>query len=157
MPDLKKLTAALTEIVGVETKRANALTEGMLVPINQSLQDIVGVDRDATSAFAQTSPELGSGMIANPLSPLQGDEAFFTYLLPGAIYQAHDGSTWEIEEYDFEGKVRISNPWYPRRQGVVSVQDIRRSIYAWIDPVHVPVPPPPAGVDYGILDVREVA
>jgi hypothetical protein len=126
---------------------------GILVPeqavSNAKLQDIVGVAEDALSIFAQTSPPPGVGEIDNPLSPIHGDQIFFTYLWVGARFQSHDGQWWEIDEYDGWGKIGLHNVWYPRMQAIVSVADVRRSIYAWIEPIQQVVPPAPAGVVYG--------
>ena len=36
----------------------------------------------------------------------------------------------------------------------MSIGDIRRSIYQWIEPVTQDVPPPPPGVDYSSLPVK---
>lgn len=157
MSDSTKLAAALADTVGVETKTANVLTEDFAVNPASALQGIVGVDRDAVSAFAQTSPDTGHGALANPFSPMQGDEIFWTYMLPGAVFQAHDNQYFLIESYDFQDKVHISNVWYPRQQGVFDIETIRKSISAWVDPVQITVPPPPVGVNYGTMDVREVA
>jgi hypothetical protein len=156
MIDTKTLVSALAATVGVEPKTANVFTQDHHMTPTQALQGIVGTDEDPVSTFAQLSPETGHDPKASPLGPLQGDEAFFAYCLPGAIFQDKQGQTWQIEEYDFEGKVRISNIWYPRLQAVVNIQDVRNSIYAWTDPVQQVVPPPPAGVDYGVVDVRVV-
>jgi hypothetical protein len=155
MPKTINLASALSSVVPAE-KRANALTHDRDQIITQSLQDIVGEDRSPVSAFGQTSPDLGHGLLANPLSPLQGDEIFWTYCMSGAIFQSHDGQVWEIQSYAGEGTVEVMNLWYVRQRGFVSIQDLRKSIYAWIDPVQLRVPPPPAGVDYGTLDVRVV-
>lgn len=125
---------------------------GILVPeqavSNSKLQDMVGLAGDATSIFAQTSPRSGEGQMDNPMSPIHGDEIFFTYLWVGARFQSHDGQWWEIDEYDGWGKIGLHNVWYPRMQAIVSVDDVRRSIYAWIEPIQQVVPPAPAGVSY---------
>ena len=48
---------------------------------------------DASSQFAQTAPGVQNQM-PNPLSPIMEDADFFTYLMPGAVFEAHDGSQW---------------------------------------------------------------
>ena len=117
-----------------------------------SLAGIVGVSPDsptntAVSWATQTSPEV-SMQQPNPLNPLSGDETFYTYLMPGAVFQAHDGSQWEIEAYNMTGTVEITNRWIPRTHGIVPVADIRRSIHSWIEPVLLRIPPPIEGIVY---------
>jgi hypothetical protein len=99
----------------------------------------------ATSTFAQKSP--GENIQPNPLSPILGDEVFFTYMMPGAVFEAHDGSQWVITSYDWDARVEIQNRWYPRQVANVGTSDIRRSIAMWVDPVNIKVPPPLA-VEY---------
>lgn len=101
---------------------------------------------DATSQFAQTSPD--NSLLPNPLSPIMGDEDFYTYMMPGAVFEAHDGSQWLITAYEWDGRVEIQNRWYPRRIANVSTADVRRSIAMWVEPVNVRVPPPIPGVAY---------
>jgi len=101
----------------------------------------------ATSPFAQKAPGIDSTQ-PNPLSPIMGDETFFTYLIPGSAFEAHDGSQWVITAYDWDSRVEIQNRWYPRQIANVGTSDIRRSIAMWVDPVNVKVPPPVAVADY---------
>ena len=102
---------------------------------------------DATSQFAQTAPGV-QGQMANPLSPIMGDADFFTYLIPGAVFEAHDGSQWLITAYEWDNRVEIQNRWYPRQIANVTTNDVRRSISMWVEPVNVKVPAPIAGVLY---------
>jgi hypothetical protein len=88
------------------------------------------------------------------LSPIEGDEIFFAYLMPWATFQANDGSEWNILEYSSPNQIEIENRWYPRIHAYVSIGDIRRSIHQWIEPVTQTVPPPPPGVDYSALPVK---
>jgi hypothetical protein len=149
------LASSLIAFAGIAPKQANAMTPPTDQPVlDIKLQAIVGDSGEQKGIFSQTSPEIGNELLANPLSPLQGDDLFFTYMVPGSRFAAHDGSWWEIEDYDFEGAVGIRNVWYPRQRGVVSVQDVRRSIAQWVHPIQQTVPPIPKGVDYGVLDVR---
>jgi hypothetical protein len=41
--------------------------------------------------------------LPNPLSPLEGDEIFFAYMISGASFQARDGSQWDILGYPWQG------------------------------------------------------
>lgn len=100
---------------------------------------------DATSQFAQTAP---GTLLPNPLSPIQGDDDFYTYMMPGAVFEAHDGSQWLITAYEWDGRVEIQNRWYPRRVANVPLSDVRRSIAMWVEPVNVRVPAPLPGVTY---------
>jgi hypothetical protein len=122
---------------------------------NPELQAMVG-DPDDTriSTFVQFQPNPGNTLLPNPLSPLQGDEIFFAYMIPGAAFQARDGSQWNIIDYPWIGYVQIENRWYPRLQGRVSINDVRRSIEQWIEPIQQYVPAPPPGVDYGAQLVK---
>lgn len=125
--------------------------------INPELQRMVGDPDDTRSTpFAQFKPNPGSLQLPNPLSPIEGDEAFFAYCWPGAVFQSHDGQQWWIEDMDFDGQALITNRWYPRIQARVSLYDIRRSIHSWVEPVQVNVPPPPPGVRYDAQPVRIV-
>lgn len=113
------------------------------------LADLAGISaesptNEAVSWSAQTSPQT-SDRIPNPLSPVQGDETFYTYCMPGAVFQAHDGSQWMILEYEWNGRIQIENRWNPNINANVPVADIRRSIDAWVDPVYIKVPPPLVG------------
>ena len=102
---------------------------------------------DATSQFSQTAPGAQTQM-ANPLSPILGDSDFFTYLNPGAVFEAHDGSQWVITAYEWDSRVEIQNRWYPRQIANVTTNDVRRSIAMWVEPVNVKVPAPLPGVVY---------
>jgi hypothetical protein len=102
---------------------------------------------DATSTFAQTAPGVQT-QLPNPLSPIMGDVDFFTYLIPGAVFEAHDGSQWTITAYDWDGRVEIQNRWYPRQIANISTNDVRRSIAMWVEPVNVKVPDPLPGITY---------
>jgi len=118
----------------------------------ESVCDIAGIcstgpRAEATQSFAQKAPAVDNTM-PNPLSPIMGDEAFFTYLMPGAVFEAHDGSQWLITAYDWDSRVEIENRWYPRQIANVGQADIRRSIAMWIEPVNVRVPPPVSAVEY---------
>jgi hypothetical protein len=136
-------------------KTARVLDESDDQNVNPELQAMVGDPDDARiSTFAQFQPNPGTMQLPNPLSPLQGDEVFFAYMIPGAIYQAHDGSQWEIVDYPWAGYVWIENKWYPRLQGRVSINDVRRSIEQWVEPIQQFVPAPPPGVDYGAQLVK---
>lgn len=138
-------------------KVARVLDESDLPNSDPDLQDIVGDPDDTrTSTFVQFKPIDGGRQIPNPLSPLQGDEIFFAYMIPGAVFQAHDGSQWNILGYAGTQLVQIENRWYPRLQGEVSVNDVRRSIEQWIEPIQQYVPAPPVGVEYGVTPVRIV-
>ena len=77
-----------------------------------------------------------------------GDADFFTYLIPGAVFEAHDGSQWLITAYDWDGRVEIENRWYPRQIANVSTNDVRRSISMWVEPVNVKIPAPLPDVKY---------
>jgi hypothetical protein len=68
-------------------------------------------------------------------SPIGGDHTFYTYFVPGAMFQAKDGSTWHLETVNDFGMCRIRNAWYPREEATVPVADIRRSIDSWIMPI----------------------
>jgi hypothetical protein len=124
---------------------------------NPELQRMVG-DPDDTyvSNFAQLKPNPGTLQLPNPLSPIEGDEIFFTYLIPGAVFQSHDGQQWIIEAYDWTGQIEITNRWYPRMHAQVSVYDVRRSIDQWVEPIQQNVPPAPPGVRYDAQPVRIV-
>lgn len=78
----------------------------------------------------------------NFLSPVDGDQAFYTYFVPGAIFQAKDGSSWQVENLPTEGSglCRIRNIWYPREEATIPQQKIRETIDMWIYPVIQVVP-----------------
>src|SRR5208282_5634134 len=139
------------------SKTARILCEEDLPNGNPELQKMVGDPDDfRTSTFAQFAPNPGNLLLPNPLSPIEGDEVFFAYMIPGAIFQAHDGSQWWILGYDYRGQVEIENRWYPRIHAQVSVYDVRRSIDQWIEPIQQTVPPPPPGVNYDAQPVMIV-
>ena len=121
-------------------KLANLLAEQAQVCV-----DLTGPD--ATSQFAQTAPGVQLQQ-PNPLSPILNDGDFFTYLAPGAVFEALDGSQWLITAYDWDGRVEIENRWYPRQVANCSTNDVRRSIAMWVEPVNVKVPAPLPGVEY---------
>ena len=147
--------------MALDTKKMASLLGTLLLEekpeINNKLQDVAGDNTDIPiSTFTQYEPNPGGAQKANPLSPVEGDEIFVTYLIPGAIFQAHDGSLWNILDYEWDGRVEIENVWYPREHAQVSLDDIRRSIHAWVVPIQQTVPPPPEGASYGIQSVRIV-
>lgn len=159
MLDSKTLSNSLVAFVGIgEPKQASALTKLDEMPVDSAkLQEIIGdPDTQPISWSAQTKPSAGATLLPNPLSPVEGDEVFFSGLFDGARYQANDGSWWDIVNYDWEGAVTVQNVWYPRIQSVVSIQDVRRSIHSWIEPFLQRVPPLPAGVDYGVVETRVI-
>lgn len=125
---------------------------------NAKLQQIMGDPLDQPyTPFVQFRPNPGTMQIPNPLSPIEGDEAFFTYLIPGAVFQSHDGQQWVIDNYN-QGAygVEIYNRWYPRQRAFVNIDDIRRSIHSYVEPVQVVIPAPPPGVSYIGQPVRIV-
>jgi hypothetical protein len=125
---------------------------------NTKLQQIMGDSLDQPiTPFAQFWPNVGTMQMPNPLSPIEGDACFFTYMVPGAVFQSHDGQQWVIDDYNGGPYgVQIYNRWYPRLRAWVNVDDIRRSIHSWVEPVQVVVPPPPPGVNYIGQPVRIV-
>jgi hypothetical protein len=125
---------------------------------NSKLQQTMGDSLDQPiSAFAQFYPNVGTMQMPNPLSPVEGDACFFTYMVPGAVFQSHDGQQWDVLDYNGGAYgVHIQNRWYPRLQAWVNLDDIRRSIHSWVEPVQVVVPPPPPGVNYIGQPVRIV-
>lgn len=155
------MSAALNlskSLTGLVTKEANAFTSLEEQPgINAKLQEIVGdPDTEPLSWSAQFKPSTGDTLQYDPNSPLEGDEIFFSGLFDGARFSDKNGDWWDILSYEFEGAVMIQKVWYPRIQGPVSVQAVRASIHSWIEPFLQRVPPPPAGVDYGVLETRVV-
>lgn len=76
------------------------------------------------------------------LNPTGGDHAFYTYLIPGAVWQALDGSTWLIEDITDQGLYNCKNWWYPREWKMMTRDEIRKTIEAWVDPILQHVPPP---------------
>lgn len=138
-------------------KQARVLDESDLPNVNPKLQTMVGDPDDTrSSTFAQFKPNPGNLQLPNPLSPLEGDEIFFAYMIPGACFQSCDGSQWTILDYPWQGVVHIENRWYPRVQGQVGLNDVRRSIEQWVEPIQQFVPAPPPGVDYGAMPVKIV-
>jgi hypothetical protein len=138
-------------------KTARVLDESDLPNGNPELQSMVGDPDDyRSSPFAQFKPNPGNMQLPNPLSPIEGDEMFFAYMIPGAAFQAKDGSQWNILDYPWQGVVHIENRWYPRINAQVNLNDVRRSIEQWIEPVQVFIAAPAPGVDYGALAVKIV-
>ncbi len=125
---------------------------------NPKLQQVVGDPLDQPiSAFVQFYPNTGLMQTPNPLSPIEGDAAFFAYMIPGAVFQSHDGQQWVIDDYNAGAYgVELYNRWYPRLRAFVNVSDVRRSIHSWVEPIQVVVPPPPPGVTYQGQPVRIV-
>ncbi len=158
MLDSKTLANSLSRFAGIGGRTtASALTPPTDQPLtSEKLQLIVGDPGQQRSTFYQVTPGEGGQLLANPLTPLQGDEIFYMGLQPGSRFSAHDGSWWEITEYDWGDQVTVVNVWYPRVFGVCSVADIRKAIYAWIEPFQQVVPAVPIGVDYGVLETRAV-
>jgi hypothetical protein len=158
MIDSMTLASSLAAAAGMGSKTASIYAPVLeKPPVDAKLQAIIGDPGEQQSIFAQTSPDVGNHLLPNPFSPFQGDEVFFTYLIPGARFASHDGQWFEIDAYSFgEGSVSIHNVWYPRMSGIVSVQDIRKSIAQWIHPVQQTVPPIPIDVDYGVIETRIV-
>lgn len=149
------VTVTANDLADAILKTAGVLCEGDHPNDDQELQAIVGDPLDTrTSTFAQFKPNPGTLQMPNPLSPIEGDEIFFAYMIPGAVFQALDGSEWNILFYDGADSIQIENRWYPRISWYVSIGDIRRSIHQWIEPVTQTVPPPPPGVDYSALPVK---
>lgn len=100
------------------------------------------------AAAGISTEELTLGPTANPTelatdSPIGGDHSFYTYFVPGAIFQARDGSTWLIEAMEANGLARIRNTWYPREEATLAPAAIRASIESWISPVQQRVTPLP--------------
>lgn len=134
----------------MSSKKSSLLHKDDHASTNSKLQAIVGDPLDQpVSAFAQFKPNPGTMQMPNPMSPIEGDEMFFMYLISGAVFQSHDGQQWEIEDIN-QGAygVLIFNRWYPRQRAQVNIDDVRRSIHSWVEPVQVVVPPPPPGVSY---------
>ena len=153
MIDSVTLTKSL--IASME-KKGNAFTMAEQPTDNANLQAIIGDPNTFPLSWsAQFLPTDGLPLTANPLSPVEGDEIFFSGMFDGARMQAMDGSWWDIVEYNFEGSIKIQNVFYPRIIAVVSLQDIRRSIHSWIEPFLQRVPPAADGIDYGILRTKE--
>lgn len=122
------------------------------------LQTIMGDSLDQPiSAFAQFYSNPGTMQLPNPLSPIEGDACFFMYMIPGAVFQSHDGQQWVVDDYNAAAYgVELYNRWYPRLRAFVNLDDVRRSIHSWVEPVQAVVPPPPPGVTYTGQPVRIV-
>lgn len=150
MADSKQLAALVA-------KQAGLLCLDDAPNSNPDLQAMVGDPDDArTSAFAQFAPNPGDMSLPNPLSPIEGDQIFYAYLIPGAVFQSHDGHQYTILDYPWQNMVHIQDRWYPVISPMVSVYDVRRSIDQWVEPIQQTVPPPPPGVDYGAMLVKIV-
>lgn len=146
-----------TDLAVTLSKTARVLDESDLPNGNPELQAMVGdPDDNRSSAFAQMKPNPGNTQLPNPLSPIEGDEMFFAYMIPGAKFQARDGSQWNILDYPWQGIVHIENVWYPRINAQVSLNDVRRSIEQWVEPVQVFIAAPAPGIDYGAMPVKIV-
>ena len=136
-------------------KTARVLDESDIPNSDPELQAMVGDPDDyRSSPFAQFKPNPGNMQLPNPLSPVEGDEMFFAYMMPGAKFQSRDGSQWNVLDYPWQGMVHIENVWYPHINAQVNLNDIRRSIEQWVEPVQVFIAPPPIGVDYGAMPVK---
>jgi hypothetical protein len=155
MPVPKNLSNSLT---GLVAKEANAFTSIEEQPLDSlKLQEIIGdPDTQPLSWNSQSKPSTGDTLVRDPNSPIEGDDIFFNGLFEGARFADKNGDWWDILSYDWEGAVTIQNVWRPRIVAVVSIQDIRRSIHSWTEPILQRVPPLAAGVDYGIVETREV-
>src|SRR5258708_4881028 len=74
-----------TDLAVTLSKVARVLDESDLPNGNPELQAMVGdPDDHRTSPFAQFKPNPGDTQLPNPLSPVEGDEMFFAYMIPGA-------------------------------------------------------------------------
>lgn len=100
---------------------------------------LLQVSRTAAATEAETPVE--PAPLANPVA---GEEQFYMYCVPGAVFEAHDGSRWLIEEHTDMNLFYISDVLYPRRKVMVPVDKIRQSIAAWINPVQIRIDPPKA-------------
>ena len=99
----------------------------------------------ATLVPASEKTDLTLGPTTSPnaaksQSPALGDHAFYTYCVPGAVFEAKDGSQWDIENVADTGYVRIRNRWYPREEITLHLSDLRKTIHAWIEPIQQVVP-----------------
>lgn len=145
------------DLVDSLSKTARILCEDEQPNSDTTLQGIIGDPDDTrSSTFAQFKPNPGTMQLPNPMSPVEGDEIFFMYMMPGSQFQSHDGHMYMIQNYTGPDEVEIYDIWYPHLQAIVSLNDIRRSIYQWTSPITQTVPPPPPGVDYGALPVKIV-
>jgi hypothetical protein len=146
-----------SDILDSLMKVARVLDDADQTNSNPKLQAMVGDPDDAsTSTFTQFKPNPGTMQLPNSLSPIEGDDVFFAYLIPGSVYQDHEGHEWMIQNYGSADEIEIYDRWYPVRNPIVSINDIRRSIHQWISPIQQVVPPPPPGVDYSAQPVKVV-
>lgn len=74
------------------------------------------------------------------MSPIGGDSLFYTYLVPGAVFQSKDGEYWDVENVADTGYIRIRNKYYPRQEATRHSSEIRKSIHAWVEPIQQIVP-----------------
>lgn len=102
----------------------------------QLLAALVPVSEDALT-LGPTKP-IGT---SQDQSPVGGDHAFYTYFVPGAVFEAKDGTIWDVENIADTGFARIRNKWYPREERTLPQHKIREVIHAWIEPVQQLVPP----------------
>ena len=109
----------------------------MTIPIKSLMAALVPAVKDPKELTLgpSTSPNTAQNQ-----SPVLGDHAFFTYFVPGAVFEAKDGTQWDIENIADTGYARIRNRWYPREEVTLHSSDIRKTIYAWIEPVQQIVP-----------------
>lgn len=107
---------------------------------------MLGIVTAALDPIAEPDPkELSPAAGAkspDALNPTGGDHLFYTYLIPGSVWQALDGSQWKLDEITPNGLYYCSNWWYPRERKMLSRDELRRSIESWVDPVLQHVPPP---------------
>ena len=107
----------------------------MLGIITAALEPVAEADPKALSPAAEAkSPDA--------LNPAGGDHLFYTYLAPQSVFQALDGSQWQIEEITQNGLYWCANWWYPKERKMLTRDEIRKSIESWVDPVLQHVPPP---------------
>ena len=138
-------------------KQASILIEEDHPNSNPDLQAMVGdPDDTSVSTFAQFKPNPGTTQVPDPNSPVEGDFFFAAYLIAGAAFEDKNGQQWTITEYLDQDNIQIENRWYPRVCPRVTVQNIRQSIYAWIEPVYQVISAVPDGVDYGVQRVKMV-
>ena len=107
------------------------------IPVAKLIAALVPVDtedKDLTLG-PTTDPN-----VAKSQSPVLGDHAFYTYYVPGAAFEAKDGSQWDVENIADTGYARIRNRWYPREEVTLHTEDIRKTIHAWIEPIYQLVP-----------------
>lgn len=119
MKDPKKILASLASVAGLEP-----------IDVKIDMTDLTsGPSKPDKYSPAQDSP-------------VGGDHAFYTYFVPGAIFQAKDGSMWLIENLPTEGNgfVRIRNVWYPREEATIPQQRVRETIDMWVYPQIQAVP-----------------